>query len=136
MCLLSAGVHSSAIVHALAVVDLKPTQVGKDALAAIGNVSPRSYRQKIVIKSLTADSSTNTIFGVALETYKVPIVGTVTATIQFKTNIDTPKAGDVKASVNKFGSLLTASRKKTIQNGVVQFLKKEHQLIVNALANG
>ncbi len=132
ICLLSGGIHGAAV-HALTVVDLKPTQIGADAIQAISNSTPHGSRQKIVLSKLTADSSTNTISGLASETYKVPIIGTITVTVQFKTNIDTPKPGDVKVSLSKFGAFFSSSKKLTVQKGVVSFLKHDHDQIVALL---
>ena len=134
VCLLSGGVHASAVVHAMTIVDLKPTTVGTDAISTISNSTPHSRRGPIHLVILMADSSTNTITGFATETYKIPIIGNITATIQFKTDIDSPKPGNIKVSANKFSSFIITSRtKSSVQRAVVNFLKQDHDQIVALL---
>jgi hypothetical protein len=134
LCLLSAGLHSPAVVHSLTVVDLKPTQVGADALIALSNSTPHSSRKSLVVNSLTADDATNIVSGRATEVYHFSFIGSLTATISFKTSIDTPRVQDVHVSVNKFGSLiLRGSTKLKVQRTVVSFIQRDHAAIVSLL---
>lgn len=134
ICLLSAGLKPPAVVHAMAVVDLKGTPVGADALTALRNSTPSSGRQKLVVNSLTADDSTNTVSGRATGLYKFSFIGSITATISFKTSIEAPRVKDVQVSVNKFSSfILKGSTKLKVQKAVVQFLNQDRDQIVAAL---
>ncbi len=135
LCLLSAGLHApAAVAHALTVVDLKPTVVGRDALATLSNSTPRSGRRSLVLNSLAADSSTNLITGKATESYQFSFIGTVTASISFKTSIDAPRTQDVRVTVNRFSSLLLkGSTKLKIQKAVVSFIQRDHDQIVALL---
>lgn len=121
-------------VHVLTVVDLKPTTVGSDALDTLDNSTPHSGRKSLALNSLTANDSTNTLSGKATETYHFSFVGTLTATISFKTSIDAPRTADVHVTVNKFGSiLLRGSTKLKIQKAVVAFIQRDHDQIVAQL---
>lgn len=133
LCLLSGGMHAPEIVHAQAVVDLKPTTVGDDALRALSNSAPHTGRQRLVVNKLTADDATNKITGLATGFYKVSVIGSINATIKFKTSIDAPKTKDVQVSLNRFNSFLRSSDKLKIQKAVVKFIQQDHDAIVAAL---
>lgn len=135
LCLLSGGLGApAAVAHVLTVVDLKPTVVGTDALSALNNSTPHSGRKSLLVNSLTADDSTNTISGKATESYHFSFVGTLTASISFKTSIDAPSTQDVHVTVNKFSSLLLrGSTKLKIQKAVVSFIQRDHDQIVAQL---
>ena len=134
LCLLSGGVHGAAMVHALKVVDLTSTTVGDDAVTAVNFSTPHNRRKSINLVMLNADSSTNTISGVVTETYKFPLIGTITTTTQFRTNIDTPNPANVKLTANKFSVFfVTPHTKKNVQRAIINFLNQDHAQIVALL---
>lgn len=134
VCLLSTVLKPAAVVHARAVIDLKPTTVGADALQALKDSTPTTGRQRLVVNRLTAEDATNQVAGKATGNYRVSILGSITATIVFKTDIDNPRAKDVKVSVDRFGSFLTSGAKLKVQRAVVNFLRRDHDKI-EALLN-
>ena len=127
-CLLSGGA-GLATVHQESIVNLLPTQVGADALNAVEESAPHTDRQRIVFRTLTANSAAGTISGTALGLYHVPIIGSLTATIKFTTSIDAPRAKDVKVSLNKYNIFLKASDRNRIAEAVATFIQNDQSAI-------
>ena len=137
-CLLAAGVSTriADVVHQDAVVNLAPTQAGADFLRAVSNSAPHTARQKIVVRTLTADSAAGTVSGTAIGLYKITVIGSIDATIQFKTSLARPRPGDVKVSLDRFNSFLKSSDRLKIQRAVVTFLRQDHDLIAAQFPTG
>lgn len=130
--LMSAGLGS---VHELAakpkgiVVDLRSTQVGADALAAITTVAPTQFRQQLVLQTLKADGRTGKLNGTVLGVYVVPGIGTVRTTVTVSTKVDSPRASDVKISLGKLSSQVPAATRAQITAGVVDFIRRDAAVI-------
>src|SRR3954454_13496583 len=101
LCLLSAGLHPrTALVHQENIVDLKPTQVGRDTLRAISQSTLKFGRGTITLNALTADDVTRTVRGAATVSYRISLFTKVTSNIVFQTSLDDPKPGDVKVNLD------------------------------------
>lgn len=131
LCLLSAGLRGPALVHQNKVVDLRTTPIGADALAALSQATPSEARRSISLDSLTANDKNRKVTGSASATYDVG--GPLTAQVRFTTSIDRPRVQDVKVSMNRRPSLITAGQKAQVARAVVNFLKADRAQISAAL---
>jgi hypothetical protein len=135
ICLLSAGLHSHALVHQLDVVDLRRSSIGRDTVRAISSATASFQRKGISLDVLRADTTNRTVSGAARVTYKVGFFLTVTSNIQFTTSLENPQPGDVKNSVSNFGVFLTSKAKLKVQNAIVNVIHRDHDKIVAALTS-
>ena len=131
--LLAGGLRHAAMVHPAATVDLKGTGVAHDAALAIYHATASFRRDGVYVAVLTADDASRTIRGGAVVTYKIPVLGEVTSTVRFKTNIDNPRPRDVKVSVSKFGNFVRKGDRDKVALAVVRIIRRDHDQIVAAL---
>lgn len=134
LCLLSGGVRAAAATLPPGVVDLKPTSIARDLNRAILDSTASFRREGVLVTTLTADDATDTIRGGAVVSYKIPVLGSVTSTIRFRTSVENPRPRDVKVSVSKFGAFVRRGDRDKVALAIVKILRKDHDQIVAAMA--
>ncbi len=115
------------------VTDLKGTSIAADVNRTILDSTASFRRDNVYLHSLTADHKTGMIRGGAIVTYKVPIVGSVTSTILFKTSIDKPRPRDVFVKVSKFGNFVSNKDRQKVSIAIAKLIQKDHDAIVAAM---
>lgn len=114
----------------LSTVDLTGSSVGVDVVRAVGTSTPRTGRQSVALKTLSADDATDLISGTVLERHKFAIIGTVTTTVRFKTSIESPKPGDVQVTLDRFNGFLSSSARTKVAKAVANVIRRDHDAIV------
>ena len=146
-CLLSIGMpHTPATTHALVheqpaeasvpkalpKTNLKGTQISKDLYQYMLINTPSSDRTSVSVHSLTIDSAGNLRSTVTAQ-YHVPILGTITATVNVNTNIAHPTPKGVSVSSSSFGSFISASDRRQVYDGVVNFIRQDYAQLQAAM---
>jgi hypothetical protein len=138
-CLLSIGLPSAPVMHALVheqptearapkalpTANLMGTQIEQDLYQYMRMYLPSSDLGRVHVSSLTINSA-GTLKSTVTAQYHVEILGTVTATVKVNTNIANPTPKGVSESVTSFGSLITASDRRQVYNGVVNFIEQDY----------
>ena len=127
--LLSAGGATASVVN------LKGTKIGRDAYLAIAGSTATFQRDNIYIHSLNYKGATDTVRGGAVVTYKIPVLGSVTSTIRFKTSLTRPRTRDVSVSVDKYSEFVSNKDRLKVATAIVNLITHDRQAIQDASTN-
>lgn len=117
--------HRPRRVHADGMIDLKPTQVGKDVLRALALAAPQHYRKEIGIRYLHA-RPTGMIEGAAAAKYEIPVLGELTSALRFRTRAKNPRVEDIQFKTDGFASnFIRKQDQQRVARAIIYALKRD-----------
>jgi hypothetical protein len=142
---LSGAAGRAAILPASGLINLRTAALTSDLRTALLQTTPQSGREGWSLNLLKVSPSTRTVYGALTLRYNVNALPSllkvyglhvkVTVNIAFATSLDAPKPSDVNVEVSENVTGFGPNVRRTMAEGVVQFLETNHNAIAANIAS-